>query len=70
MAALLAMLGMMGGNQQTQAPVQTPGADIKSFEEQFGDLFGTTLGTGAPKPQTAKAAQGGSIDELLKLLRG
>jgi hypothetical protein len=70
MMGLMAMLGMLGGTQQAQAPVQTPGADIKSFEEQFGDLFGTELGTGAPQTQPVKAAQGGSIDELLKLLRG
>jgi hypothetical protein len=66
----LALLGLAGGEQQQQAG-QTPVADIKSFEQLgYGDLFGTTLGTGAPKPQPVKAAQGGSIDELLKLLRG
>ena len=67
MASLLGLLGMLGSGQSAAAPVQTPLADIKSFEEQFGDLFGTTLG---PNPRTAKAAHGGSVDELLQILRG
>jgi hypothetical protein len=34
------------------------------------NIFGPTLDLNAPTNKTAKAAQGGSVDELLKLLRG
>jgi F0F1-type ATP synthase membrane subunit b/b' len=66
MAALMALLASMGGNVNQQAPTPPPTVDI-----------GEQLDLGAPletnpfaKPQTqTKMAQGGSIDDLLALLR-
>jgi hypothetical protein len=60
MASLLGLLGMMGGGQQTpQQPVQTPAAEVKSFADLgYGELFGPEL----------KFADGGSIEDLLRLL--
>jgi hypothetical protein len=58
--SLMGLLGMMGGGQQMpQQPVQTPVAEVKSFEDLgYGELFGPEL----------KFAGGGSIDDLLRLL--
>lgn len=59
---LLALLALAGlGEQPQQQAVQEVPADVKSFEEQgFGDLFGTKL----------QFSDGGSVDDLLNLLRG
>jgi len=57
---MLAGLSDAQGAQQTQ-PTQTPLADVKSFEEQgFGDLFGGKL----------QFSDGGSVDDLIDILRG
>jgi hypothetical protein len=56
---LLALLG--GGQQAAAAPVQDPYAKIKSFQ---GDLFGGDIST-----DFLGAAAGGSINDLLKLLK-
>lgn len=48
-----------------------PTADVKSFEQQgFGDIFGGDLfgPANSANKQTATAAQGGSVDELLRIL--
>lgn len=60
--SLLGLMGLMGGGQQqAAAPVQTPPAEVKSFEEQgYGDIFGTDL----------QFSGGGEVDELLQILRG
>jgi hypothetical protein len=66
MSQLMTLLGAMGGagsGQQAAAPVQDNSADVQLME----DIFGPTLTFGA---QPAKAAKGGSIEDLLKLLRG
>jgi hypothetical protein len=47
--------------QQQQTPVQDPYAKIKSFQ---GDLFGEDIST-----DFLGAATGGSVDDLLRLLR-
>ena len=59
---MLALLGLLGSSgQQTQQAVQTPVADIKSFEDLgYGDLFGGKL----------QFSDGGSVDDLLNLLKG
>lgn len=61
---LAALLTLLGGGQQpvTAAPVQDPYAKIKSFQ---GDLFGGDIST-----DFLGAATGGSIDDLLKILKG
>lgn len=64
--ALLAAMGGMGGSgaaAQAAAPVQDNSADVQLME----DIFGTSLDYGN---SAAKAAHGGSVDELLQLLRG
>jgi len=67
MATLLALIGGMGTpSQQAPAPVQENSADVQLMQ----DIFGPTLGITAPTTKTAKAAHGGSVDELLQLLRG
>jgi hypothetical protein len=69
LSSLLALLaGAGGGSQQSSAPVQDNSADVQLME----DIFGPTLALTAPKAKTktAKAAQGGSVDELLQILRG
>jgi hypothetical protein len=67
LGALLALLGGAGGSGQPAAPsVQENSADVQLME----DIFGPTLNLNTPKNKPAKAAQGGSVDELLKLLRG
>lgn len=61
--ALLSLLGGAGGGAQpvAQQAVQIPPPEVESFAEQgYGDIFGTKL----------QFSSGGSIDELLKLLRG
>lgn len=63
MLSMLGLMGMMGGfGQQSQPqPVQTPLADVKSFEEQgYGDIFGPKL----------QFSGGGDVNDLLQLLRG
>lgn len=48
-----------------------PTADVKSFEQQgLGDIFGGDLfgPANSANKQTATAAQGGSVDELLRIL--
>lgn len=59
---MLMLMGVMGADQQQpQQPVQTPAADVKSFEEQgYGELFGPKL----------QFSEGGGVDDLLKYLRG
>jgi len=57
LAALLALLDQP--QQVQQEPVQDPYAHIQS---PMGDLFGSTL--------NVNAAQGGSINDLLRILRG
>jgi hypothetical protein len=67
MGALLALLAGMGGSRQpAEAPVQENAADIQLMQ----DIFGPTLDLEAFASKPAKAAQGGSIDDLLRLLRG
>ena len=60
--SLMMMLGMGGGQQVSAAPVQDPYAKIKSFK---GDLFGAGVDT-----DFLGAAEGGSVDDLLKILKG
>ena len=65
MASLLALIG----GQQAAAPaVQDPYAHIKSFEDLFGDIFGPAVQFG-PSGKTTQAATGGSINDLLRLLK-
>jgi hypothetical protein len=68
MSSLLGLLGMLGGGggQAAAAPIQENSADVQLME----DIFGPTLDFNAPKNKTAKAAQGGSVNELLQILRG
>jgi hypothetical protein len=56
---LAALLALFDQPQQQQEPVQDPYAHIQS---PMGDLFGSTL--------NVNAAQGGSINDLLRILRG
>ena len=62
MLSLLALMGAMGGEQQAaQQPTQPALADVKSFEELgYGDIFGPKL----------QFADGGSVDDLIAILRG
>lgn len=58
---MLLLAGLSDASQQPQQAVQTPVADIKSFEDLgFGDLFGSKL----------KFSDGGNVEDLLNLLRG
>jgi hypothetical protein len=68
-------MGMLGGSQQPGGSSgQTPLADIQLMEEIFGtNLF--SKDPGGISVEDAKAGKrnfsnGGSIDELLQLLRG
>lgn len=61
---LLALIAGQLGNQQQQQPVQTPTVDLKSVGEF--DPFGE-FNYGSKK--TANAAQGGSISDLIRMLR-
>ena len=65
---LLALLGAMGGQQQAAAPVQDPYAHIKSYKDIFGHEFADDGVFAKTEQNTAKAATGGSVDDLLKLL--
>lgn len=58
---MLMMAGLSDAQQTQQQPVQVLPADVKSFEEQgYGELFGPKL----------SFSDGGSIDDLIALLRG
>lgn len=62
------LLAVLSGAQQ---PGQFAPADVKSFEQQgYGDLFGGDLfkPANSANTQPATAAQGGSVDELLRIL--
>jgi hypothetical protein len=58
---MLALLDVLGQQPQQQPAMQDPYAKIKSFE---GDLFGGDIDT-----NFLGAATGGSVDDLLRLLR-
>jgi hypothetical protein len=79
LAALLALLGgsgqsASGSGQSAPAPVQTAPADVQLMEEIFGtNLFSRDPGGISVADAAAgkrNFSDGGSIDELLKLLRG
>jgi hypothetical protein len=67
-ANLIALLAALGGSseQPTAAPVQENSADVQLME----DIFGPTLSLNAPENTRVKAASGGSVSELLQILRG
>jgi hypothetical protein len=58
---MLALLDVLGQQPQQQPAMQDPYAKIKSFQ---GDLFGEDIST-----DFLGAATGGSVDDLLRLLR-
>jgi len=58
---MLALLDVLGQQPQQQPAMQDPYAKIKSFQ---GDLFGEDIST-----DFLSAATGGSVDDLLRLLR-
>lgn len=68
-SGLLAVLGGGSPSSDEERAVdsgQPNAADVQLME----NIFGTSLDLTTPETKTAKAAKGGSVDELLKLLRG
>lgn len=58
--SLMGLMSLMDEPQQGE-PIQAPLADVKSFEEMgYGDIFGPKL----------QFSDGGSTDDLIKILRG
>lgn len=80
MGALLAVLGLAGGASATggsrgggsAGQASDSGKDESTDIQLMQDIFGPSLTLAGPKTKTktVQAAHGGSIDELLQILRG